>query len=101
MRHILGDHARANMAAKRGGEHQIVRLDDDVVSMNENLAELAALDEALTELGRLHSRQCKIVELRYFGGLSVEETARTLEISVETAMRDWRIAKAWLYKQLH
>jgi RNA polymerase sigma-70 factor, ECF subfamily len=100
MRHILVDHARASTTAKRGGEKRIVPLDEAGVSSVDNLTELVALDEALNELAKLNTRQCKVVELRYFAGLSVDETAKTLKISVETAMRDWRVAKAWLYDQL-
>ena len=100
MRHVLVDHARAHRRTKRGGEKRAVPLDDAVVVSGERLPEIVALDDALTDLAKLHPRQSEVVELRYFGGLSVEETAETLKISPETVMRDWRAAKAWLYRQL-
>lgn len=96
MRQILVDHARARQSAKRGGGLQKISLDEAVVS-NERAAELIALDEALCELARVVPRQGRVVELRYFGGLSVEETAEVLKIHPNTVLNDWREAKAWLY----
>jgi RNA polymerase sigma-70 factor (ECF subfamily) len=98
MRHILIDHARRRHYAKRGGEAVHVSLDEANVMSHERAAELVALDEALLELARLDPRKSRVVELRYFGGLSLEETAEVLEVSIMTVRRDWRAAKAWLYK---
>jgi RNA polymerase sigma factor (TIGR02999 family) len=100
MRHILVDHARAQRTVKRGGEMRPLPLDGAIVVSGERLGELVTLDDALTDLAKLNSRQSQVVELRYFAGLSVEETAQTLKISPETVMRDWRAAKAWLYAHL-
>jgi RNA polymerase sigma-70 factor (ECF subfamily) len=100
MRHILIDHARRRHYAKRGGEAQQVSFDDAALMSPERAAELVALDEALSELARLDARKSRVVELRYFGGLSLEETADVLEVSVMTVRRDWRAAKAWLYRAL-
>jgi RNA polymerase sigma-70 factor (ECF subfamily) len=99
MRHVLIDYARRRHYLKRGGvEAQRVTLDEESVMTPERAAHLVALDEALDELKRLDPRKSRVVELRYFGGLSLEETAAVLEISVMTVRRDWRAAKAWLYK---
>jgi RNA polymerase sigma-70 factor (ECF subfamily) len=98
MRHVLVDHARRRHYAKRGGRLQRVSLEDDSLMSPERAAELVALDEALGELSRIDPRKGRVVELRYFGGLSLEETAAVLEVSVMTVRRDWRAAKAWLYK---
>ncbi|MEA2173403.1 MAG: hypothetical protein QOD00_995 [Blastocatellia bacterium] len=100
MRHILIDHARRRRYAKHGGEAQRVSFDDASVMSPERAAELVALDEALDELARLDARKGRVVELRYFGGLSLEETADVLDVSVMTVRRDWRAAKAWLYRAL-
>jgi RNA polymerase sigma-70 factor (ECF subfamily) len=98
MRHILIDHARRRSYAKHGGDARQVSLEDAAVMSQERAAELIALDEALDELAKLDQRKSRVVELRYFGGLSLEETAEVLEISLMTVRRDWRAAKAWLYK---
>jgi RNA polymerase sigma factor (TIGR02999 family) len=98
MRHILIDHARRRHYAKRGGEAEHISLEEVHVMSLERAAELVALDEALQELARLDPRKSRVVELRYFGGLSLEETAEVLEVSTMTVRRDWRAAKAWLYK---
>jgi RNA polymerase sigma-70 factor (ECF subfamily) len=100
MRHVLIDHARASQAAKRGGEKKSISLDQVIVIADDRMAQIVALDDALTDLAKLSKRQSDVVELRYFGGLSVEETAEILKISPETVMRDWRAAKAWLYREL-
>lgn len=99
MRHILVDHARAGRSAKRGGGYQPIVLDEMTIS-TERASEMVALDDALTALNALHPRQSKVVEMRYFGGLSVEETAEVLEVSTDTVARDWRAAKAWLHREL-
>lgn len=98
MRHILIDHARQRQYIKRGGEAQQVSLDEASMMTETRAAELVRLDEALDELSKLDSRKSRVVELRYFGGFSLEETADVLEISMMTVRRDWRAAKAWLYK---
>ena len=100
MRHVLVDHARGTNSAKRGGAARAVRLDEGVVATRERMAGLIALDDALTDLAKLHPRQSEVVELRFFGGLSVEEAAGVLKVSPETVMRDWRAAKAWLHQEL-
>jgi len=100
MRRILVSMARARHAHKRGNDTRPVSLDDALVISNERAAELVALDDALVELARLDPRRSQVVELRYFGGLSVKETAEVLKLSEETVMRDWNRAKAWLYVQL-
>jgi len=100
MRHVLVDYARASATAKRGGLQKPVDLDGVQAISGERMAEVVALDDALTVLAELHPRQSKVVELRFFGGWSVEETAETLKVSPETVMRDWRAAKAWLHREL-
>ena len=101
MRHVLVDHARITNAAKRGGAVRALRLDEDIDTSGERMGQLIALDDALTDLAELHPRQSEIIELRFFGGLSVEETSELLKVSPETVMRDWRIAKAWLHRELN
>jgi RNA polymerase sigma-70 factor, ECF subfamily len=100
MRHILIDHARRRNYAKHGGEVQRVSLAEAEVMSHERAAELVVMDEALSELAQLDLRKSRVVELRYFGGLSLEETAEVLEVSVMTVRRDWRAAKAWLYRRI-
>ncbi len=100
MRHILVDYARSRQSVKRGGGVRPVSLDQAMFATDERAAELVAVDEALTELATLHSRQSRVVEYRFFGGLTVEETAEVLQVSPETVMRDWRMAKAWLHRAL-
>jgi RNA polymerase sigma factor (TIGR02999 family) len=101
MRQILVDHARRHNAEKRGGEFEKMQLAESIViASKEKSFELLALDEALQELATLDSQKTKIVELRYFGGLSVEETAEVLGVSEITVKRHWRVAKAWLYDRL-
>lgn len=101
MRHILVDYARARHTDKRGGEAHAVSLEEAAFVSEERVAELIALDDALAELARLSPRQCRTVELRYFGGLSVTETAEVLQVSTDTVTRDWNQAKAWLYRALN
>jgi RNA polymerase sigma factor (TIGR02999 family) len=100
MRHILVDYARQKHAKKRGGEAHTVALDEAAVASSGRAAELIALDEALQGLGALHPRRCKVVELRYFGGLNNREVAEVLRVSEVTVERDWRFARAWLYREL-
>ena len=100
MRRILVDLARKRRYAKRGGGAHKVSLDDAMIVSPERGADLIALDEALQRLAELDPRKSKIVELRFFGGLSVEETAEALHISGVTVMREWKMAKAWLYNSL-
>jgi RNA polymerase sigma factor (TIGR02999 family) len=100
MRRILVDHARIRRAAKRGGNASPVSLDDALVISNERSAEVVALDEALTALATVDERKSQIVELRFFGGLSIEETAEVLAVSPGTVMRDWTLAKAWLRREM-
>lgn len=101
MRHILVDHARSHKMEKRGGgKAQIISLEDVAFISNERAEEIVALDDALKELSALDERKGRVVELRYFGGLSVEETAEVLKVSPETVTRDWRFAKTWLLREL-
>ena len=100
MRRILIDHAKAKHRVKRGGTAVKVMLDENVNFTHERASELLALDDALQSLARMDERKSRIVELRYFGGLTVEETAQVLGISDKTVMRDWNLAKAWLYREL-
>ena len=100
MRHILVDYARARQSAKRGGKARPISLEEAALVTQERAAELVAFDDALKELERVSKRQSRVVELRYFGGLSVEETATVLAVSPETVMRDWGMAKAWLHRTL-
>lgn len=101
MRRILVDAARARQALKRGGDHVRVDLDAELTLAEAPNLDLVALDEALHALAAMDDRRSRVVELRFFGGLSVEETAQLLEVSPETVMRDWKVAKAWLFKQLN
>jgi RNA polymerase sigma factor (TIGR02999 family) len=100
MRHVLIDHARAHARDKRGGGALHVSLDEAAVMSAESASELVALDEALRGLEELDPQKGRVVELRYFAGLSIEETAEVLNISPTTVRREWRRAKAWLYRAL-
>ena len=100
MRHVLVDHARAGTSAKRGGAMAAIPLDEGLTASSERLAGLVALDDALADLAKLNVRQSEVIEMRFFGGLSVEETAEALKVSPETVMRDWKAAKAWLHREL-
>lgn len=100
MRHILIDHARRRQYVKHGGQTQRVSLAEAELMSDERARELVALDEALDELAKLDLRKSRVVELRYFGGLGLEETADVLKVSVMTVRRDWRAAKAWLYRRM-
>jgi len=101
MRCVLVDHARSRRSAKRGGAVRPVTLDEGIHTSGERMAGLIALDDALTDLAKLHPRQSQVIELRFFAGLSVEETAAILKVSPDTVMRDWRAAKAWLERELN
>lgn len=100
MRSVLVDHARRRAYAKRGGNPLRVSLSEADQVSQEKSAELVAVDEALTRLAALDRRKARIVELRYFGGLSVEEIAELLDLSSRTIKREWRWARAWLYRAL-
>ena len=100
MRHFLVDYARRRARAKRVGDQQHVSLDEAVIVSGERGVELIALDDALNELAAIDPRRSQVVELRYFGGLSVEETAEVLNGSPVTVMRDWSAARAWLYRSM-
>jgi RNA polymerase sigma-70 factor (ECF subfamily) len=100
MRHILVDHARARATDKRGGEAQRIALEDAVKLSDERDIDLLALDEAMKQLAGFDEQQSKIVELRFFGGLTIEETAHVLAISPATIKREWTMAKAWLFKRM-
>ena len=103
MRRILVDYARANLRAKRGGETIRVALEDIDAPVTEPALDpdLIALDAALEKLAEIDPRRGRVVELRFFGGLSVEETAHVLQVAPDTIVRDWRVAKAWLFRYLN
>jgi RNA polymerase sigma factor (TIGR02999 family) len=100
MRRILVDHARARHRAKRGGRNIRISLDEEIESGGSNDVELINIDEALNRLAETDIQQSKIVELRFFGGLNVEETSQVLGVSPRTVKRRWRFAKAWLRREL-
>jgi RNA polymerase sigma factor (TIGR02999 family) len=100
MRRILVDHARAKHAQKRGGEGARVTFDDALIVADEPRHNFVALDDALEALAKFDERKSRVIELRFFGGLSVEETAAALNVSPDTVMRDWRLAKAWLQGEI-
>jgi RNA polymerase sigma factor (TIGR02999 family) len=101
MRHILVDHARSRHYLKRGGGAQRISLDKALTVCEDGNEALVALDAALIRLAAIDARKSKVVELRFFGGLSVEETSEALDVSSVTVMREWRMAKAWLYNSLN
>ena len=100
MRRILVDYARARGSQKRGGGVPKVTLDEELMAPQEKGQDLVALDDALKALAHIDPRKCKVIELRFFGGLSVDETAEVLKISPDTILRDWRLAKAWLAREM-
>jgi len=100
MRRVLVDAARRRNSQKRGGDRFRITLDDRIDISDENETDLVALDEALTRLADLNPRHSRIVELRYFGGLTEEQVAETLSVSARTVRRDWSVARAWLYREL-
>jgi RNA polymerase sigma factor (TIGR02999 family) len=102
MRRVLVDFARAKNSLKRGGERIQITLDERIKAVSdERETDLVALDEALQALAELNERQAQIVELRYFGGLTEEEIAETLNVSTRTVRRDWSIARAWLFRKMN
>ncbi len=100
MRRILVEAARSRGRQKRGGDVRKVELDEALVVSPRPDRDLVALDDALTALAALDERKAKVIELRFFGGLSVEETAEVLGVSPDTVMRDWRLAKVWLWREM-
>lgn len=100
MRRILVDHARGRQTAKRGGGVQAISFDDAFYVSDERSAEVVAVHEALEQLSKFDSRKGQIVELRFFGGLNIDETAEVLGVSPGTVMRDWTLAKAWLHREM-
>jgi RNA polymerase sigma factor (TIGR02999 family) len=101
MRRILIDHARAQRANKREGFREAINLEEALVMSGARSKQLIALDDALNELAKVDIRRSKIVELRFFGGLSEREIGSVLGISDRTVKRDWRVAKAWLYNEIN
>ena len=101
MRRILVDFARERCTQKRGGEIARLALDEELFVTQEPEPDLVALDDALKALATMDERKSRVVELRFFGGLDVRETAEVLRVSVETVMRDWKLAKAWLFRELN
>src|SRR5580658_1945532 len=100
MRRILVDHCRARRTAKRGGGADRVSLDHEILPMVQRAADIVSLDEALTALAARDSQQARMVELRFFSGLSIEDTAAVMGVSPSTVKREWNIAKAWLAREL-
>jgi RNA polymerase sigma factor (TIGR02999 family) len=100
MRRILASYARSRHYAKRGGGARQVSLDEAMIVSEERVAEMVALDDALNALAEIDERKSRIVEMRFFGGLSIEETAEVLGVSAGTVMRDWTLAKAWLRREI-
>ena len=100
MRRVLVDYARSRNYQKRGGKQAHVEIEEAAMIVEDRAAEVVALDDALKSLEKLDPRKSRVVELRYFGGLSVEETAEVLAISVPTVMRDWNSAKLWLRREM-
>jgi RNA polymerase sigma factor (TIGR02999 family) len=100
MRRILVDFARSRNYQKRGGGARQVSFDEALAVSAEGDADLVALDDALNSLAEVDTRKSQVVELRFFGGLSVEETAHVLKVSPETVMRDWKMAKVWLLREM-
>jgi RNA polymerase sigma factor (TIGR02999 family) len=100
MRRILVEYARRRAAAKRGGDQPRVILNEEVVGSGEPTVAIVALDDALRTLAQFDPQQSRIVELRFFGGLTVEETADVMGMSPRTIKREWRVAKAWLQREL-
>lgn len=101
MRRILVDHARRRQTAKRGGGQPRLSLDRSLGVQGQKELDIVALDEALAELAKLDAQQAHVIELRFFGGLTIEETSEALNISTATVNRDWVTAKAWLFDQLN
>jgi RNA polymerase sigma factor (TIGR02999 family) len=100
MRRILVDYARKRQFAKRGGKNLQVSLDEELIATKQRSADVVCLDDALNELAMIDERKSKVVELKFFGGCSIEETAEVLGVSPGTVMRDWTLAKAWLRRTM-
>jgi RNA polymerase sigma factor (TIGR02999 family) len=100
MRRILVDHARAHHYQKRGGDAAKITFDEGLVVTTERGPDVVALDDALEALAKFDERKSRVIEMRFFGGLSVEETAAVLNVSPATVMGDWRLAKAWLKREM-
>jgi RNA polymerase sigma factor (TIGR02999 family) len=100
MRRVLTDFARSKRFLKRGGDALHFPFDETLFGAMERASGLVALDDALNGLAAIDERKSRVVELRFFGGLSVEETAQVLNVSVQTVLRDWRLAKAWLFREM-
>jgi RNA polymerase sigma factor (TIGR02999 family) len=100
MREILVDHARRRLASKRGGSAMLVELDDSIEAAPGVSLDVLALDQALTELHAMDARLCQVVELKFFAGLTIDETAEALAVSTATVERDWTVSRAWLHQRL-
>jgi RNA polymerase sigma factor (TIGR02999 family) len=100
MRQILVDYARAMDSQKRGGKYRQVSLDESSLFAERPDADLVKLDDALSSLAKFDARKAQVVELRFFGGLSLEEAAEVLKVSADTVWRDWDMAKGWLYREM-
>src|SRR6516164_2784008 len=100
MRQILVNHAKSHLAARRGGGHSNVSLDDVQRAVDAEAQEILSLHEALEALQTVDPRKSRVVEMRYFGGLSIEETAEAMEVSIGTVNRDWRLARSWLIREM-
>ena len=100
MREILVDHARKKKARKRGGGDTVIALDESAPAPTSSPVDVLALDEALSDLATVDPRLCQVVELRFFAGLTIDETAEALKVSTATVERDWTVAKAWLHQRL-
>jgi RNA polymerase sigma factor (TIGR02999 family) len=100
MRQVLADHARRRIAEKRGGGMTIIGVDDAMPAANTRGIDVMALDEALEHLSSFDERLCRIVELKFFAGLTIDETAQALQMSTATVEREWTVAKAWLHQRL-
>ena len=100
MRHILVDYARSKQSQKRGGWQERITLSENVMNATQRSDEIVALDDALAALANLDERKSRIVEMKFFGGLKIEEIAQVLKISPETVKRDWRFARTWLLREL-
>lgn len=101
MRRVLTDFARSRRSIKRGGGEDLLPFDEELFGKRERAEGIVALDDALNTLAQIDERKGRVVELRFFGGLSVEDTAEVLGVSIETVHRDWRLAKAWLFRELN
>ena len=101
MRQILVDHARSRASAKRGGGEVVIELDEGLAAAPSPEANLLELDDALKRLAEIDPRKSQVIELRFFGGLNLEETAEALKVSTKTVQRNWDLARGWLYRELH